>query len=88
MSGPVQFISHNFFTYENLLSYIMEKNRKNKIQEKVKELESIIKYFEEAEIDLDLAVEKYEKAAKLVTDLNSILKEYETRINKISSPEL
>lgn len=66
----------------------MEKNRKNKIQEKVKELESIIKYFEEAEIDLDLAVEKYEKAAKLVTDLNSILKEYETRINKISSPEL
>jgi len=61
--------------------------RKNKIQENVKQLEEIIKYFESEDIDLDEAIEKYEKAAKLVQSVNEVLKEYELRIEKVKNAE-
>jgi exodeoxyribonuclease VII small subunit len=61
--------------------------RKNKIQENVKQLEEIIKYFESEDIDLDEAIEKYEKAAKLVQSVNEVLKEYELRIEKVKKSE-
>lgn len=59
--------------------------RKNTIQSKSKELEEIIKYFEADEIDLDLAIEHYEKACKLVSEIDGVLKEYETRVKKIKA---
>lgn len=61
--------------------------RKNKIQENVKQLEEIIKYFESEDIDLDEAIEKYEKAAKLVQSVTEVLKEYELRIEKVKKSE-
>jgi len=65
----------------------MEDKRKETIKEKVAELENIVEYFEEEEIDLDEAIEKYEKADKLVKDVAEVLKGYETRIEKISNGE-
>ena len=59
--------------------------RKTTIKDKVVELEKIVKYFEEEEIDLDQAIEKYEKADRLVKEVAEVLKGYETRIEKISS---
>lgn len=58
-------------------------DRKTKIQDKVKTLEEIIKYFEKDDIDLDLAIEKYEQAANLVKEVNDILQNYEMKVKKI-----
>ena len=68
-------------------NFQMEDKRKETIKEKVAELENIVEYFEEEEIDLDEAIEKYEKADKLVKDVAEVLKGYETRIEKISNGE-
>ena len=62
-----------------------KESRKLTIKEKVAKLEKIVKYFEEEEIDLDEAIEKYEEANKLVKEVGEVLKEYEIRIEKISS---
>ncbi|MBN1332084.1 exodeoxyribonuclease VII small subunit [Candidatus Dojkabacteria bacterium] len=60
-------------------------NRKETIREKVIELEKIVQYFENEEIDLDEAIEKYEKADILVKEVSKVLKGYETRIEKIAA---
>ncbi len=60
-------------------------DRKQTIQDKVQELEGIIKYFEKEDVDLDMAIEKYEKAAKLVKEVNEVLMSYETRVKKIKA---
>ncbi|MBD3281056.1 exodeoxyribonuclease VII small subunit [Candidatus Dojkabacteria bacterium] len=59
--------------------------RKITIKEKVAELEKIVKYFQEEEIDLDIAIDKYEKADDLVKEISEVLKGYETKIEKISA---
>lgn len=63
----------------------MNDERKQKIQDKIKELEEIVSYFEQEVIDLDKAISKYEQADKLVKDVSKVLREYETRIERISS---
>lgn len=62
-----------------------EEKRKDKIKDSVKELEKIVEYFEGEDIDLDEAIEKYEKAEKLVAKLNDVLKKYETKVREIAS---
>jgi len=61
-----------------------KQSRKQTIQSKIKELEKIVAYFEAQEIDLDQAIEKYEKASKLVQELNEVLKKYEAKVKKIA----
>lgn len=59
--------------------------RKETIQSKSQELEEIIKYFEAEEIDLDKAIEQYEKACALVKEIDEVLKKYEARVKKIKA---
>lgn len=63
----------------------MKGNKKSAISLYTKELDEIIKYFESEEIDLDEAIEKYERASELVDKVNEVLKKYEIKVNKISS---
>ncbi len=63
----------------------MKDDRKETINEKTKKLDELVKYFENEEIDLDEAIEKYEKAVKLVKDIEKVIKEYELRVSKIKA---
>jgi exonuclease VII small subunit len=61
----------------------MEKSKK-KLQTKIDELEKLSSYFTKTDdIDLEIAVDKYEKAAKLVSEIKSDLKKIELKIKEI-----
>jgi len=49
------------------------------------ELQKIIDWFEGEEVDLDEAVKKFEKANKLVDDLEKYLKTAENKIRKVAT---
>ncbi len=57
--------------------------KKQKFEDKLKELETIVADLEKGEIDLDTSIEKYTKAMKLVKDCDSELKKVEEQISKI-----
>lgn len=59
--------------------------KKESISKKVKELESILQYFEGETIDLDEGIEKYENAMKLAASIKELLTGYEERIKEIST---
>ncbi len=59
--------------------------RRNAIQSRSQELEKIIKYFESEEIDLDEAIQQYEKACLLVKEIDEVLRKYEARVKKIKA---
>lgn len=63
----------------------MNDERKNSINQKTKELDELVKYFENEEIDLDDAIKKYEKAAKLVKEIEGVIKNYEIKVAKIKA---
>lgn len=59
-------------------------NTKDKLQKKIAELENLSNYFTKTEdIDLEVAVDKYEKAAKLVREIKKDLKTIELKIKEI-----
>lgn len=60
----------------------MEKNEK-KFEDKLEELEKIVGELESGEVDLDLALEKYTKAMKLIKECNDKLKNAQESVNKI-----
>ncbi len=47
------------------------------------ELDSVLAWFEQDDINLDEAVEKYKKGAELLTQLEAQLKEAENTIKKV-----
>lgn len=49
-----------------------------------KELEAITQELEQGDLDIELAIEKYELGVKLAKDLKSKLKDMENRIEKIN----
>jgi len=61
----------------------MTKEKEVKFEEKLKELETIINELESGEIDLDLSIEKYTLAMKLVKECDEKLKNVEEKVNKI-----
>ena len=54
-----------------------------KFEDKIKELEKIINYLENGEIDLEESIEKYTKAMNLVKECDEQLKTIEENVNKI-----
>lgn len=61
----------------------MAKEKEQKFEEKIKELETIINELESGEIDLDSSIEKYTRAMKLVNECDEKLKNIEEQVNKI-----
>ncbi len=59
--------------------------KKIKLREKINRLEEIGKFFNNSSesLDLEIAVEKYEEAAKLITEIKSELKSLELKIEEI-----
>ena len=51
--------------------------------EKIKELEDIEKYFSENDLDIDLAIQKYEQAQKLASEIEKYLKTAQNKIFQI-----
>lgn len=61
----------------------MAKEKEVKFEDKIKELELIINELESGDIDLDLSIEKYTKAMKLVNECDERLKSIEEQVNKM-----
>ena len=59
--------------------------KKEKFEDKIKELEQIITDLESDNIDLDDSIEKYTKAMNLVKYCDEKLKNAEEQVNKIVS---
>lgn len=57
--------------------------KKQKFEDKLKELETIVTELEKGDIDLDASIEKYTKAMKLVQECDAELKTVEEQISKI-----
>lgn len=53
--------------------------------ERVKELESIVEWFESDEVDLDQALAKYETGLKLTAELEDYLKTVENKVKVIKA---
>ena len=52
-------------------------------EDKIKELESIVKELENGEVNLDEAIDKYTKAMNLVKECSNTLAKTEEQVNKI-----
>ncbi len=61
----------------------MAKEKTEKFEDKMKELETIINELETGEIDLDSSIEKYMRAMKLVEECDAKLKSIEEQVNQI-----
>lgn len=59
--------------------------KKQKFEEKMKDLEAIINDLETGEIDLDESIEKYTKAMKLISECDNDLKKVEKQVSKLVS---
>ena len=57
--------------------------KEQKFEDNIKELETIINELESGDVDLDLSIEKYTKAMKLVSLCDTKLKNVEQQVNKI-----
>ena len=59
------------------------KEKENNFEDKIRELESIVKELEGGEVNLDDAIEKYTKAMKLAKECSSQLNKATEKVNKI-----
>lgn len=57
--------------------------KEEKFEDKLIELEKMVKELEDGEVSLDDAIDKYTKAMKLAKDCSLKLKEAEENVNKI-----
>lgn len=57
--------------------------KKMKFEDKLTELETIVKDLESGNVDLDHAIEKYTKAMHLAKECSDTLKDSEEKVNKI-----
>lgn len=60
-----------------------KKDKDISFEDKIKELESIVKELESGEVNLDDAINKYTKAMELAKDCNNKLTEVSDKVNKI-----
>ena len=60
-----------------------KKDKDISFEDKIIELESIVKELESGEVNLDDAINKYTKAMELVKDCNNKLTEVSDKVNKI-----
>lgn len=63
----------------------MSKEKKRDYQTMSAELAEIIEWFESEKVNLDEAVSQYEKALKLISEIEIYLKLTENKIKKIST---
>lgn len=59
------------------------KEKENNFEDKIRELEGIVKELEGGEVNLDDAIEKYTKAMKLAKECSSQLNKATEKVNKI-----
>jgi exodeoxyribonuclease VII small subunit len=62
-------------------------NKELKFEEKLKELESIVRELENGEVDLDEAINKFNEAMKIAKECNEKLTKAEKQVNKILTEE-
>lgn len=64
---------------------MMAKTKSNKTyQQMTDELNGLIEWFESDQVDLDLAVDKYEQAMRLLKDMETYLQTTENKVKKIA----
>ena len=61
----------------------MESKDKNNFEDKIRELETIVKELEGGEVNLDEAIDKYTKAMKLAKECSDKLNSATEKVNKI-----
>ena len=61
----------------------MNKEKELSFEEKIRELEDIVKELESGEVNLDEAIEKYTKAMKLAKECSDRLNAATEKVNKI-----
>ncbi|MBN2016286.1 exodeoxyribonuclease VII small subunit [Candidatus Dojkabacteria bacterium] len=61
----------------------MGKQKGVKIDEKLKELENVIKRFEAGKLDIEDGIGEYEKGAKLIREIKKELTGLEVKVEKI-----
>lgn len=59
--------------------------KKIKFEDKMKELETIIDELENGTLDLEVSIEKYTKAMKLINECNEQLTDIENKVTKMIS---
>lgn len=59
--------------------------KKIKFEDKMKELETIIDELENGTLDLEVSIDKYTKAMKLINDCNKQLTDIEEKVTKMIS---
>lgn len=59
--------------------------KKIKFEDKMKELEAIIDELENGTLDLEVSIEKYTKAMKLINECNEQLTDIENKVTKMIS---
>jgi exodeoxyribonuclease VII small subunit len=62
----------------------MSKNDKS-FNTKMKELEEIVAWFDSSEVDLDKAVEKFERGTQLAKELKADISEIENRVKVLQA---
>ncbi len=61
--------------------------KKVKFEDKMKELETIIDELENGTLDLDVSIDKYTKAMKLIKECNEQLTDVENKVTKMISSD-
>ena len=61
----------------------MESKKETSFEDKIRELEEIVKELESGEVNLDDAIEKYTKAMKLAKECSDRLNKATEKVNKI-----
>jgi len=56
-----------------------------RISDLIKEFESISKYFESEELDIDTGIKNYERGMQLAKEIKTLLEGYELKIQEIQN---
>ncbi|MCE7936922.1 exodeoxyribonuclease VII small subunit [Candidatus Saccharibacteria bacterium CPR2] len=62
-----------------------QKNKVSNFSELMNELEEIVSWFEESDVDLDEGLKKFERGAQIVDVLKKRLKEASNKVTKIQA---
>jgi exonuclease VII small subunit len=63
----------------------MSKDKKNKINSHLEQLDQLIKYFEDndEELDIEISLQKYEEGMKIVSEVKKELESFELKVKEI-----